>query len=277
MKISPATHFSLEQLRQAMNDAFSDYAVPMSLSAMQFEVMMRQRGLEPEVSRVAVVDGRIAAIWLVSVRNGQAYLISSGTRPAFRSRGLARALGHECLETLKAGGVTSFQLEVLEGNTAAIALYEGLGMGTARRLDCYTIPRVQLPGDSGVSIEHTDWEDIGPEAAQLRDWRPTWQNSDQSLAAIADQLICARISDGNALIAYGVASPASATLLQIGVRTDQRRRKLATSLLSFIFDALPEPRLRVLNVQDDDAGFRRFMVHVEAEKTTRQLEMIVHV
>lgn len=275
MKIKPATDVSTDQLCEAMNDAFSDYVVPMSLSRSQFETMMRQRGLELGASRVAVIDGRIAAIWLVSIRDGQSYLISSGTRPEFRFRGLARTLGHNCLEALRSDGVTSFQLEVIESNTAAISLYEGLGMITARRLDCYAIPKVRLPDDTGVVTAQTDWQTIASEAARLRDWQPTWQNSDLSLSAIADQLICVAVSDGESLLAYGVASPASATLLQIAVQVDRRRRKLASLVLSRLSDGLPEPGLRVLNVQHDDAGFRGFMTHVGATQTIRQLEMVM--
>ena len=273
MKISNTTPFTAEQLREAMNDAFSDYAVPMSLSREQFDHMMRQRGLTPDVSRVAEIDGRIAALWLVSVRGDDAYLISSGTRPAFRSRGLARALGEDCLQGLKAGGVVSFRLEVLEDNNAAIALYRGLGMVTSRGLDCYRIPRTGITVAAGVAVQMRRWTEIADRTARLCDWTPTWQNSVASLTAIEDQLSCVTACDGDDLLAYAVVAPASATLLQIAVRRDRRRRKLATSLLSHLMETAPETGLRVLNVQDDDRGFARFMESVGAERIVRQLEL----
>lgn len=56
------------QLHSAMNDAFSDYVVPMHLSLQQFSTMMRQRALDLPASSVAVVNGEIAAFWLIGLR-----------------------------------------------------------------------------------------------------------------------------------------------------------------------------------------------------------------
>ncbi|MBT5433435.1 MAG: hypothetical protein P8Q36_20145 [Alphaproteobacteria bacterium] len=84
----PVTECSEQQLCEAMIDAFSDYQLPLNLTLRSFQFMMVQRGLDLNASRVAVVDGSVAAIWLVAVRERNAYLISSGTRPRFRSKGL---------------------------------------------------------------------------------------------------------------------------------------------------------------------------------------------
>ena len=101
-----------------MNRAFSDYALPMDLTLQQFKFMMRQRGLDKGASRVAVVDGKIVAVWLGSIRNTASYLISSGTDPAHRRKGLARKLATDCLSDLKFRGAISFHTEVLTGKLA---------------------------------------------------------------------------------------------------------------------------------------------------------------
>ena len=138
-EILPATGWSAEALREAMLDSFSDYAIPMQLSQPDFDAMMRQRGLDLPSSRVALIDGTVAAISLTSVRDGQAYLISSGTRPAYRSRGLAWAMTAGSLAYLREVGARSFQTEVLRNNELALPLYLSLGMTKLRKLDCYRI------------------------------------------------------------------------------------------------------------------------------------------
>ena len=71
-------------LRKALCSAFSDYAVPMRPSPAALDLMMRQRGLDRTVSRVATMDGAIVVIWLVGRRGSASYLIASGTVPAHR-------------------------------------------------------------------------------------------------------------------------------------------------------------------------------------------------
>ncbi len=271
--IRPASDFSGADLCAAMNDAFSDYSVPMKLTEPGFAAMMRQRGLDAETSRVAVVGDELAAVWLVSVRGQSGYLISSGTRPGFRSGGLARALADDCLAAMKTMGVRTFQTEVIKGNEAATALYLRLGMAVSRHLDCYEI-RQPVAADTPLSKPlQADWKQISPEVPSLRDWAPAWQNSDASLTAISDRLACVQIRDPDGLAAYAAVIPETATLAQIAVRADLRRRKLGALLVADLQRLVPDRTLRVLNAWADDAGFSGFMASLGGVRTVGQLEL----
>jgi GNAT superfamily N-acetyltransferase len=99
-------------------------------------------------AHVAEVDGTpaAAAIWFrnFSTWDGVAgiYLEDLYVRPAFRRRGLARALlsvlARECVE----GGYTRLSWAVLKWNVDAIALYDGVG---GKPLDEWTTYRVSGP------------------------------------------------------------------------------------------------------------------------------------
>lgn len=271
--IRPASDFSYAELCAAMNDAFSDYMVPMKLSEAGFAEMMRQRGLDEAASRIAVVGGELAAVWLVSVRGKSGYLISSGTRPDFRSRGLARALAEDCLAALKTAGIRSFQTEVIDGNEAATSLYLRMGMSISRQLDCYEIQPLAPVAPASSKPLQTDWDQISSEALSLRDWTPTWQNSDASLAAISDRIACMQIRDVNGLAAYGAVIPQAATLAQIAVRSDLRRKKLGSILIAHMQRLVPGRPLRILNAWADDAGFSGFMSSLGAVRTVGQCEL----
>jgi GNAT superfamily N-acetyltransferase len=84
-------------------------------------------------AHVAEVDGRIAAgaVWYLSFSTweGQAgiYLEDLFVRPAFRRRGLARALMRELASECVANGYTRLTWAVLDWNVDAIALYDELG------------------------------------------------------------------------------------------------------------------------------------------------------
>ncbi len=268
-----ASNFSDRELCDAMNDAFSDYAMPLQLTGAGFSQMMRQRGLNRSHSQIAVENGEIAAIWLVSVRNQRAYLISSGTRPRYRFRGIARTLANECLADLKAAKVRSFQTEVMDGNEVAAALYFKLGMSVSRQLDCYDIPSLDVPGLRASTFAATEWGDVTERAGRLRSWEPSWQNGDLSLEAITERIICARVLDEKGLAAYAAVIPESATLAQIAVRPDRRREKLGLGLVAYAQGAVPDRALRVLNVPAGNAEFAGFMSSLKAMRTAGQREL----
>lgn len=275
MDIRPVTDIPDVELCHAMNDAFSDYGVPLQLPLTGFQQMMKQRGLVRTHSLVAVDGDEIAAIWLVSVRGDKAYLISSGTRPAYRSRGVAKRLAHVSLANLRGQGIRTFQTEVMDGNDVAAALYFGLGMSVSRHLDCYELPISRAVQHTDAAVAGADWADILHDAAALRSWEPSWQNGDQSLASISGDILCARVDDENGLAAYAVVIPQSATLAQIAVRPVCRREKLATALVGYCRGHLPDRPLRILNAQADDPAFSGFMQAMGAGKTVSQRELFM--
>jgi GNAT superfamily N-acetyltransferase len=84
-------------------------------------------------AHVAEVDGQIAAgaVWYLSFStwDGRAgiYLEDLFVRPAFRRRGLARALMRELASECVANDYTRLTWAVLDWNVDAIALYDGIG------------------------------------------------------------------------------------------------------------------------------------------------------
>jgi GNAT superfamily N-acetyltransferase len=106
---------------------------------------------------VAEVDGEIAAmaLWFLSFStwDGVAgiYLEDLFVRARFRRRGLARALlaalAAECVEN----GYTRLSWAVLNWNSDAIALYDGLGAAPQREWTTYRLSGTSLAGLAGPS------------------------------------------------------------------------------------------------------------------------------
>lgn len=258
-----------------MNDAFSDYSIPLQLSEEAFKQMMRQRGLDPLSSRIAIADGNVVAIWLVSVRASKAFLISSGTIPRYRSRGISRSLAEDCLIGFRKLGTRSFQTEVLRNNKTAAGLYYSLGMKRTRLLDCYEIAPQDTPKEQQVSLSKVIWTDIAPLAQKQRDWEPSWQNADASLDAISEDLFCLTHHDATGLAAYAAVGKRSGNIHQIAVRPDRRCTGLGTGLIRGIQRQLPRATLRLTNVQHDDTAFQSLLAQVGATHTTGQYELLL--
>jgi GNAT superfamily N-acetyltransferase len=106
---------------------------------------------------VAEVDGEIAAmaLWFLSFStwDGVAgiYLEDLFVRARFRRRGLARALlaalAAECVEN----GYTRLSWAVLNWNSDAIALYDGLGAAPQQEWTTYRLSGTSLAGLAGPS------------------------------------------------------------------------------------------------------------------------------
>jgi len=76
---------------------------------------------------VAGPDGRVSAFILVQFSGDTAEILTLAVHPAARRKGLARALVEAGLAAARAHGADRMLLDVAATNTAARALYSGLG------------------------------------------------------------------------------------------------------------------------------------------------------
>ncbi|MEM1048584.1 MAG: GNAT family N-acetyltransferase [Pseudomonadota bacterium] len=271
--IRKASTVSQSDLHSAMNAAFSDYSVPMQLSAEAFELMMRARGLNTDLSHAVLVEGEIAAFWLVGARDTRAYLIASGTLPAFRRRGLSRVVGEAVIDHLASEGFSTLQSEVLETNDRARPLYRSLGFTEKRTLDSYRVSELPPRHEASVDVTACAISALSSSAGQLWDSEPSWQNDSQSVIAAGDDAACFAINDASGLAAYAAILPAQSSLAQIAVRRDRRRGGLATQLLAQAMAALDMDGLRVINVDRDNAGLSAFLDACGASRLASQKEL----
>lgn len=272
--ISAATDIPGSSLLTAMNEAFSDYPIPMQMSQEVFALMLRIRGFTAEHSRLAWVDDQIAAFWFVSVRDARAYLMSSGTLPIYRRKGLSKALGQTVIAHLAYRGVKSLQSEVLENNHSARALYRELGFSEHRELVSFSVDSAFSCTTSKEAIEVAPIP-TNAVAHVLWDSTPSWQNNLESLTAAAEDAICFAIRDENGLAAYAAFTPQNATLAQLAVRTDKRRSGLATTLLNYGRSTLGLQKLKIINVDRADTGASAFLKAYGAEPLIYQRELLL--
>ncbi|QPH55688.1 GNAT family N-acetyltransferase [Pontivivens ytuae] len=261
---------STEDLRIAMNAAFSDYVVPMQLDAAAFAFLLRQRGYDAERSHAIEEDGRIVAFWLVGTeaeRPDTAYLLSTGTVPDARGRGLSRAIGIEVLGNLAAQGYRHMVSEVIETNHGARRLYRALGFEETHAVDCFALPMME---GTGEGIEEVRFADLPTD--ELMDWHPTWQNDRHAVRRIEPQTITLVIRQDGAPIAFATLLKPNATIAQIAVHQDHRRRGHARRLVAALTARAQTP-LRIINADARDAGFRAFVDALGGKRTVGQLAL----
>ncbi len=91
---------------------------------------------------VALCDGRVVAYGGMVIALDEAEITNVATTEAYRGRGFAKAVMGELFRVAHERGCKSMSLEVRESNSAAIALYRGLGFeNLGRRPNFYRFPR----------------------------------------------------------------------------------------------------------------------------------------
>ena len=273
-RLQSATGLELKTLCKAMNAAFSDYKVPMQLSLGEFELMVHMRGLSLAHSQIVTSADEVVAFWLIGTRGRQAYLISSGTLPVYRRRGLSQILGRAAIKSLSDQGFETLQSEVLDVNASARGLYRTLGFAETRSLSSFVLPRISVPTEKPeVSIstgaapvsDARDWQDVAP----------SWQNDWPSLRAAGAACRVVQARDPSGLAGYAAFVPVQNSLAQVDIRPDLRRRKLATTLVATGLDAFGLDRVRVINVdQSADPVFSFLHAH-RAEPLVSQKELLL--
>ena len=99
------------------------------------------------------------------------------------------------------------------------------------------------------------------------DIQPSWQNSTNSIHRARFPHVTLGNEDS-----YAVLFPDTGDLPQLAVRPEARRRGLGTALLHEAAAIAGKP-LRIINVDERDAGIANFLERAGAQRIVRQLEM----
>jgi ribosomal protein S18 acetylase RimI-like enzyme len=259
--IRTLTHDDFESLFAAFRAAFSDYVVPFQPTREQLMEMFTRRGWVPSLSVGAFDGNAMVAFTVNAVDHTTAYDSGTGVVPTHRRQGLARALMLKSFEVL--GGCDSYVLEVLDDNPRAIELYRGLGFREVRGLQSWTYEAQRPTGSEAhrggaLPVSLCAYETVSP----------SWQNSDASIARAQDPHVVLGDEHG-----FAIVFPGNGDLARLAVRPESRRQGHGTRLLNAAAGVAGKP-LRIINVDERDAGIATFLEHVGARKLVRQLEMI---
>lgn len=280
MELKSLTGTGFETLSEAFAEAFADYEV--RIDEPQLRRMLRRRGYVPELSFVAFEEGRIVAFTLNGIGNYDgiptAYDTGTGTIEAYRGQGLATRIFEHSIPHLKRANVSRYLLEVLQHNTKAVSVYRKLGFEVTRefnyfsqetaRIDCRT-----AKPDFPYSIRRINLTQYGSMAG-FWDFRPSWQNSPESVARASGDLVSLGAFAGETLVGYCIFEPDSGDVTQIGVDKRPRRQGIGSALLREMAGLSRSGTLKVVNTDTDYDAITRFLENSNIPLRGKQFEMI---
>jgi GNAT superfamily N-acetyltransferase len=180
VRVLPADTLEPTALRELFNEGFSDYLVPMRMDAATFADHVRANDVDLACSRV-MVDERPVAFALIARRGPAAWVGGMGTAPSHRRRGLGERALVAGLDAAREHGCEAAWLEVIDGNSRAVALYEELGFAVVRELIVWALPA----GRGALGSREVSPEQAQAWIAAHRLSPEPWQRTDESLAAMA--------------------------------------------------------------------------------------------
>lgn len=224
----PALHFSIVQLSDIMNTCFQQYVVPLSVTPDYFATRFGAEGLNFQHSGVWMQGETPVAIVLIATRGREARIAAFALNPDFRGQGRAKQMMTAVLSRLAAEHIGPIWLEVIGGNTAAIALYETLGFRITQTLLGFSGPGPS-PG-SAPPLEHTP-TDVLLHAI----WRAPQEETPWLLDPLAFPALPCEVV-GNGEPAWGVIDRLTGTpqLRYLFVDPACRRQGLGSDLLASI-------------------------------------------
>jgi GNAT superfamily N-acetyltransferase len=109
--------------------------------------------------------------------------------------------------------------------------------------------------------------------AAMRDFEPSWQNGDESVARAGDPRVALTVRDHEGIAGCAVIFPKTNDLAQLAVSRRARRRGIGTVLLAAARARCTKP-MRILNVDARDEGTNAFLAAAGARETVQQFEMV---
>ena len=182
LELQPASDLSDEELAALFTASYEGYLVPFAVDAAAVRFLTETCDLDRAASVIAVRGGERVGLANLGLRGSDAWVGGVGVVPAERRRGTGRSLMQALHENARSRGVERIWLEVIVGNTSAIALYERLGYARVRDLEVWSLPGTA----SEASVNEVDAEEAHAWIRENRVEREPWQRDDASLAKATD-------------------------------------------------------------------------------------------
>jgi ribosomal protein S18 acetylase RimI-like enzyme len=174
--------------------------------------------------------------------------------------------------------VRQYLLEVIKTNEPAVILYTRQGFKVTRSFACYAGPREAIAAApaGGARIEEVAVVDLDWEALRACwDFEPSWQNSVDSIMALAEGMRAVVGRVGGEVAGYGVVDARNGDVPQLAVAKGHRRAGIGRRLLGALAGMTDAPRFAVLNVEGGPTALHALLATAGLPLLIEQHEMVL--
>lgn len=250
LHLQPAHTLTVDQLAALFNEAFTGYIggefkfTPATLSR-----FFSRDNVDLELSQVFLSGDQPVGFGYVARQGWTSRLAAFGVIASASGAGLGKAAMSEMITQARERGDRVYLLEVIEQNTRAVRLYQGVGFEILRRLVGYT---VENPAGEAAPLNEMDVYDAARVIIQHGAPDLPWQVAGANLTRHAPPDLAYELDGAYAII----SSPAGAVvaLRALIVPPELRRQGRATRLLKALFAQYPEKKWVVSAICPEEIG-----------------------
>ncbi|MFK7050423.1 ribosomal-protein-alanine N-acetyltransferase [Flavobacterium columnare] len=270
---------SIHEIVEAFNLGFSDYFVPITMTSEALQAKFDSEGIRLDFSVGVFDENKLVGFILhfYSELNGIKRVYNGGTAvlPKYRGQGLTQRMYEFSKSILLEGKINELVLEVVTINSFAINAYEKIGFKKVREVECYKgkIKPIAFE-NSNIQIEEIEmipWSEID----KFWDFKPTWQNSIETMLKLQTKIKIIGAFDENRLIGYLVFNPSEKRIRQFAVVKEHRKKGVGSQLFSYV-TTLEKDDVSLINLENI-AYIKSFFEKVGLKNTVNQYEMIMRI
>ena len=262
-------------LLNCFNAAFSDYLIPLKLTAENLKSKIIAENIDLKKSVGAFKEDKLIGFVIHGIkREGYiklAYNGGTGVIPSERGNGLTIKMYDFIIPKLQQAGISQLILEVISNNHPAIKSYQKIGFKTTRRLICYRGEIKIKKVNTEIQIHpitKPDWQAIG----QLGEVEPSWQNSNTAIQNLGETMeILGAYRDQN-ICGYIVLNKSNNRIVQLAVHPERRHEKVGTAILNHVCNNYSNST-SMINVDANHESINKFLVYSGLTNFLEQKEM----
>lgn len=275
----------LKDLHESFSKAFLDYEVKIDLPISKFENMLIRRGYKKEISIGAFKEDKLVGLLLNGLRNWDdiltAYDSGTGVIKEYRKQGITTNMVKNAKLSFKEMGAKKWLLEVIQSNKSAFELYKKQGFEITREFDCYKTNKkmYECKFDKKYRVEHIRQidEDTWKKLSTFWDYKPSWQNSIDSVRAVANGFIYSIIKDEDKIVGYGIIDSKLGDIPQIAVDKNYRNKGIGRTIVTDLIKNTNSKDIRIINIDSKDNNLKNFVTSLGFEHITSQYEMVLDI
>lgn len=263
---------SYAEIADCLNLAFSDYALPVQLSAEQVEAFFASSGADLRLSYGAFYDNRLIGFMVnaCSIYNGEraVFDVATGVVPEHRGKKVFTNLFSFAEGELRKQGVEKYYLEVLQQNQKAINAYQKQGFAVCRAFSVLKASH-RTPDSDACSMTQVDLDAFDFEKVrQCVCVPPSFENSTAILKRNPHSYAVAYREQENGIGAFCVFHKQRGQLMQLSF-ADLAQLK---EILRWLFSQYPE--IVIKNIDKSYPQVIDLLQSLGAQEVTEQFEMV---
>ncbi|MEG2788349.1 MAG: GNAT family N-acetyltransferase [Romboutsia sp.] len=271
---------SVDKLHNTLVEAFSDYEVKIDIPILKFQQNLKRIGYVEKASIYASDKDRLVGLLLNGIRQWDgkltAYDAGTGVIKEYRNKSISSNMFLNTVQLLKEMEVEQCLLEVIQSNVSAVHLYKKQGFEVSREFECFNLDKKLFTYTPKHKVQHIDLIDENDwiELTRFWDFKPSWQNSIDSINALSDTFIYSIVSIDDIIVGYGIIDKKTGVIPQIAVDKKYRGRGIGTSIFADLLIRTESDNISIVNVDSQCISMKDLLLNLGFKQILKQYEMV---